>query len=68
MNDVHEMFKITGYNIEYIFRINLREIATDCDKELFDELCAIKGVVERKRFDEHHSVFRLRKQVTIYDI
>lgn len=64
LNDMRLMFEITGYEIEFIFSIVLREIATSYDRELFDKLCAIEGIVDRKRFDEHHVVFRLRKQVT----
>ncbi len=62
-NDMSHMFLKTGYNIEFKLNINLREITTNYDRELFDKLCAIDEVAERKRFDEHHVIYRLRKQV-----
>ena len=68
MNDMCQMFMKTGFQIEFVFSIVLREINTNYDRELFDKLCSIQGVVDRKRFDEHHVVFRLRKRVTSHDI
>lgn len=67
-DDMYQLFKKTGYAIAFIFNISLKEINTNCDRELFDKLCDIEGIVPRKRFDEHHSVFRLRRRETSHDI
>lgn len=66
--DMRRMFDNAGYRIEFIFSIVLREISSNYDKELFGELCNVEGVVDRKQFDEHHIVFRIRKKVIGCDI
>lgn len=66
--DMRRLFADAGFVIEYILNIHLREITTDCDRALFDSLCAVEGVTERKNFDTYRLVFRLRRKETGNDI